>query len=121
MTPGEMERKSGWVKTHLDGSTEPAVLVRLRREGVRGSCRPGQEQRRPRESTPPARGAPRHGPIRRRACEVRCAAVEYADFPAVEWTVSLKNASRGYGLLEAIQGIDVTLTRGSEGEFVLHH
>jgi alpha-galactosidase len=53
--------------------------------------------------------------------EVRCVAVEYADFPVVEWTLYLKNAGKeDTPILENIQGLDTTLQRGDEGEFVLH-
>ncbi len=53
---------------------------------------------------------------------VRCVAVEYHDFPTVEWTLDFKN--RGPSdtpLLESIQALDSRLERDAEGEFVLHH
>jgi alpha-galactosidase len=53
--------------------------------------------------------------------EVRCRAVVYADFPVVEWTVFLQNAgARKSPILERIQGLDLALERGPDGEFVLH-
>ena len=53
--------------------------------------------------------------------QVRCAAVEYADFPVVEWTVYLKNTGKGdTPILENIQGLDTRFERSAEGEFVLH-
>jgi alpha-galactosidase len=52
---------------------------------------------------------------------VRCLAIEYADFPVIEWTVYLKNAGdKDTPLLEGIQGLDVQFQRGADGEFVLH-
>jgi alpha-galactosidase len=52
---------------------------------------------------------------------VRCVAVEYADYPAVEWTVYLKNTgSVPTPILENIQGLDASFDRGDGGEFVLH-
>jgi alpha-galactosidase len=56
------------------------------------------------------------------ALEVRCVAVEYADYPAVEWTVWLTNAhaTANTPILEAIQGLDVTFERGGDGGFTLH-
>ncbi|MFO0889366.1 MAG: alpha-galactosidase [Isosphaeraceae bacterium] len=52
---------------------------------------------------------------------VACRAVVFADFPVVEWTVSLRNTAGAKSpVLEQIQGIDVTLTRDSIGEFRLH-
>jgi len=53
--------------------------------------------------------------------EVRCTAVEYSDFPVVEWTVYLKNTgTSNTPVLKDIQGLDAVFQRGSEGEFVLN-
>jgi len=53
--------------------------------------------------------------------EVRCVAVEYADFPAVEWTVYFKNTgTNNTPLLRNIQGLDASLTRADRGEFALN-
>lgn len=53
--------------------------------------------------------------------QVRCIAVEYADFPAVEWTIYLKNTGKeNTPILEDIQGLDTRFERTIEGEFVLH-
>ncbi|MCY2990495.1 MAG: alpha-galactosidase [Planctomycetota bacterium] len=54
--------------------------------------------------------------------EVRCVAVQYADFPVVEWTVYLRNTgSENTPLLEHIQALDTRLERAAEGEFLLRH
>jgi alpha-galactosidase len=53
---------------------------------------------------------------------VRCVAIEYSDFPTVEWTVHFGNTGKkDTPLLEAIRAIDISLTRGPTSEFVLHH
>ncbi len=53
--------------------------------------------------------------------QVRCVAVEYHDFPAVEWTAYFKNAGTSdTPILENIQGLDARFERGADGEFVLH-
>ena len=53
--------------------------------------------------------------------QIRCVAVEYADFPVVEWTLYFKNTGdKSTPILENIQGLDAMLQRGNEGEFVLH-
>lgn len=53
--------------------------------------------------------------------EVRCVAVDYADYPAVEWTVWFKNTGKADApILKDIQGLDATFTRPAQGEFVLH-
>ena len=54
--------------------------------------------------------------------EVRCRAVEYRDFPVVEWTLYFKNAGTNTTpVLADIQGLDVELRRRRSGEFLLHH
>ena len=56
-----------------------------------------------------------------RKLEVRCVAVDYADYPAVEWTVSFKNVGTGETpILENIQGLNTGFERPAPGEFVLH-
>jgi alpha-galactosidase len=53
--------------------------------------------------------------------EIRCVAVDYADFPAVEWTVYFKNTgANNTPILKDIQGLDTPFDRTGEGEFVLH-
>ncbi|UCH36645.1 MAG: alpha-galactosidase [Armatimonadota bacterium] len=53
---------------------------------------------------------------------MRCVAVEYHDFPIVEWTLYFKNAgSADTPILEDIQALDTHLERSADGEFVLHH
>ena len=53
--------------------------------------------------------------------EVRCVAVDYSDYPAVEWTVYFKNGgTNSTPILKDIQGLDTRFERGEGGEFVLH-
>ena len=53
---------------------------------------------------------------------VRAVAVEYHDFPAVEWTLYFKNTgSQPTPILENIQALDTRFERGEDGEFILHH
>lgn len=52
---------------------------------------------------------------------VRCVAIEYRDFPTVEWTLSFKNTGdKDTPILSDIHAIDVMLKRGTSGEFTLH-
>ena len=52
---------------------------------------------------------------------VRCVAVQYRDFPVVEWTVYFKNAGQGdTPILENIQALDASFDCGTKGEFVVH-
>jgi len=58
----------------------------------------------------------------RTGLEVTCAAVEYADFPAVEWTVYFTNTGRqDTPILENVQGLDARFGQPADGEFVLRH
>ena len=53
---------------------------------------------------------------------LRCEAVEYHDFPTVEWTLYFHNTgSVDTPILENIQALDIRLERGEAGEFLLHH
>jgi len=53
---------------------------------------------------------------------VRCAAIEYHDFPTVEWTLYLKNSGTApTPILENVQALDMRFARGHYGEFLLHH
>jgi alpha-galactosidase len=54
--------------------------------------------------------------------EVRCVVVTYADFPVVEWTIYFKNTGNAdTPILEHVLGLDTSLERETNGEFVLHH
>lgn len=53
--------------------------------------------------------------------QVRCVAVEYHDFPAVEGTAYFKNAgSNDTPILEDVQRLDARFGCGTDGQFVLH-
>ena len=54
--------------------------------------------------------------------QVRCAGIEYLDFPTVEWTVYFKNAgSENTPILSDIQALNTRIERNDTGEFTLHH
>ncbi|HOZ47728.1 MAG TPA: alpha-galactosidase [Candidatus Hydrogenedentes bacterium] len=56
------------------------------------------------------------------ALVVRCDAVEYTDFPTVEWTLSFKNENdMDTPIIEAIRCVDLHMERGDLGEYTLHH
>lgn len=53
--------------------------------------------------------------------EIRCEAVDYSDYPAIEWTAYFKNTgTENTPVLKEIQGLDVVFQRGQEGEFILN-
>jgi len=120
-TSSETKMKSNWAKDHLLQSDQapPFSFVyhgtasgELLRSWNRTKSRRQLDRDRVQHTqiwTDPATGL-----------QVRCVAVEYLDFPVVEWTVYLKNAgAQDTPLLEKIQGLDTTFERGAEGEFVL--
>ena len=54
--------------------------------------------------------------------ELRCVAVEYHDFPTLEWTLYFKNtAARDTPILSEIQALDTRFRQSTTGSFVLHH
>jgi alpha-galactosidase len=57
----------------------------------------------------------------RTGLEVRCVAVDYSDYPVVEWTVYFKNIGTSHTpILENIQGLDARFDADAKGEFTLH-
>jgi len=53
---------------------------------------------------------------------VRCEAVEYDDFPTVEWTLHFKNTGTAdTPIVENIQSLDVRWQRSRGNQFLLHH
>ena len=53
---------------------------------------------------------------------VRCEAVEYDDFPTVEWTLHFRNTGTAdTPIIENIESLDVRWQRGSDSEYLLHH
>jgi alpha-galactosidase len=53
---------------------------------------------------------------------LRCVAVEYRDYPTLEWTLYFKNTGQqDTPILADIRALDVTMRRGAQGEFLLHH
>ena len=54
--------------------------------------------------------------------ELRCVAVEYHDYPTVEWTLHFKNTgTKDTPILADIQALDTGFQSDGTGEFVLHH
>ncbi|MBN2559590.1 MAG: alpha-galactosidase [Phycisphaerae bacterium] len=54
--------------------------------------------------------------------EVRCVAVDYADYPVVEWTLYFKNTGTADTPIVAdVQALDAGFVRPPNGEFTLHY
>ena len=53
---------------------------------------------------------------------VRCVAVEYRDFPTVEWTLYFRNTAKvDTPILQNVLALDANFLDDGEGEIVLHH
>ena len=53
---------------------------------------------------------------------LRCVAIEYHDFPTVEWTLYFRNGGKAdTPILADIQALDAQIVRGGKQEFLLHH
>ncbi|MDO8303367.1 MAG: hypothetical protein Q7T18_09005, partial [Sedimentisphaerales bacterium] len=54
---------------------------------------------------------------------VRCVAVEYLDYPMVEWTVYIENAGKAdTPILKNIQALNISVSRpAASSEYILHH
>ena len=127
VTPQEMSEARGWVAAHLgrtaDGKapTPPFSFIyggrpsaELLKDWKYEQTSKALDPQRTEHTllwTDPATGL-----------SVRCRAVEYLDFPTVEWTLHLKNTGGAdTPILENIQPLELRLLRANQGEFTLHH
>jgi alpha-galactosidase len=124
-TADEMAEARGWAAAHLedgepskpgepfwsfryDGKKSNAFLASWTRKDSSRQL-DAQRTQRTRTYVDPATGL-----------EIRCVSVEYADFPAVEWTVYFRNTSqKNTSILKDIRATDLRMERGEGGEFVL--
>jgi alpha-galactosidase len=127
VTPAEMSEARQWIVTHVavagDGQT-PALPFSFRYGGQPAAdllkswkydraTKKLDEQRTEHTLTWSDPGS---------GLSLRCVAIEYNDFPTVEWTLFFKNTgSVDSPILEDIQALDLRLARGEKGEFTLHH
>jgi alpha-galactosidase len=119
VAPEELQKRDQWVKTHLsenhppfsftyDDKTSDGLLSAWNKKADSKKL----DERRVQKTlvwTDP-----------KTSLEVRCVAVEYSDFPVVEWTVYFRNAGTAdTPILERIQALDIRVERGEGGEFLL--
>ncbi|MGC8743948.1 MAG: alpha-galactosidase [Verrucomicrobiia bacterium] len=53
---------------------------------------------------------------------VKCVAIEYHDFPVIEWTLYFKNNSNADApIIQDIKALDVKIDGGNSSRFLLHH
>ncbi len=122
VTPAEMKMKSKWVKAHLqkaegsvpfsflyDGNPSPIFLQNWEYKTETNQIDKNRTKHKQVWNDPQT------------GLEVRCEAVEYSDYPVVEWTVYFKNTGTGNTpVLKDIQGLDVVFQQKEDKAFVLH-
>lgn len=120
VSPDEMELKNQWVHQNLlTSGTNPPFSFSY---GGQASTRLLSEWKRTGiEKTLDANRTQHEFTWTDGALLVRCVAVEYKDYPVVEWTVYFKNVgTASTPILDGIQGLDTKLSRGSGPEFILN-
>jgi alpha-galactosidase len=121
-TPAEHAAAAQWAQTYLQTDRENApfsfVLAGKAWNDLPGTWRKHQETR---ELDAQRLERTRTWRDDAGGLHVRLVAVEYADFPVVEWTVWLKNTGKdNTPLLENIRGLDAGFERTAGVEYVLH-
>ncbi len=122
VTPGEMKIKSEWVQAHMQEQDACLPFSFIYNENVSSEFLQNWERKT--ETHPIDNNRIQHDQVwtdGQTGLEVRCIAVEYSDYPVIEWTVYFKNTGRkNTPVLKNIQGLDVTFFQKGDGEFVLH-
>ena len=121
LAPGEEQDRSRWVNDHLLASDPRLPFSFIYGGQASGELLPGW--RKGRDTRKPDANRTRHTLVWTEAksgLEVRCVAVEYADYPAVEWVLHFTNTGKeDSGIIERIEALDNLLPWGGNG-FVLH-
>jgi len=125
VTPDELGQKGEWVKRNLASQQEGGSLpFSFTYGGQPSAARLPSWEKRVKDAKLDDRRTehvltwtdPQSGLV------VRCRAVEYHDFPTVEWTLYLKNTgAKETPIIANIQALDIKLSRRLGEEFVLHH
>ena len=122
--PEEMRRTRGWVAAALEPGAKPDLSFSFVFAGKTSAellpTWPRKDEVRKLDGRRTERVVtwtdPKSGLV------VRCAAIEYGDFPTIEWTLHFNNTGTADSpILENIQALDARWQRGSQGEFLLHH
>ena len=122
-TPGEMQARDQWVAARfgggaaalpisftLDGAPSATLLKTWKLERAERKL-DGNRTEITLTCTDPASGL-----------SVRCVAVQYRDYPAIEWTPYFKNTgSAATPIIANIRALDAKFERSTPGEFVLDH
>jgi len=115
----EMAQKSQWVHQNIGGADQVPPFSFLYDGQASGSILPSWKREQTAMPLPGARTQHvltwTHDEL-----QLKCIALEYGDYPMVEWTVYLKNiGAKSTPILEKIQGLDIQFTRHNGPEFVL--
>jgi len=118
---GELAAAEGWWRDHLADNTAAAPFsLSIDGQPLRGlpadwRCRTDVTRLdEHREQAVLAATHPAHG------LEVRCVAVRYGDFPAVEWTLHLRQTDTGASpLVGDVLGLDAEWRHGEAADFIL--
>jgi alpha-galactosidase len=118
----EMQARTDWAKQHLLSVRQPLPFSFVYDGRVSGELLTAWPRRTEARQIDAARTeytCTWVDPVTR--LQVRCAALDYVDFPVVEWTVYFTNTGTNRTpILENVQGLDASFERGALGEFVLH-
>jgi len=122
VTSGEMKIKSEWVRLHLQKTDSGIPFSFIYGEKVSSEFLRKCEYKT--KTYTIDKNRIQHYQIwtdYQSGLEVRCEAVEYSDYPVVEWTVYFKNTGmKNTPLLKDIQGLDVVFSQKKDEDFVLH-
>lgn len=122
VTPAEMTEARGWVSAKLTGAAQPPFSfvydgrpsADLLKTWTPKRAERNLDGRRTEHTLSYTDGAT--------GLVVRCVAVEYHDFPTVEWTLYFKNAGTADSpILSNIQALDARFEWTSTTELTLHH
>jgi alpha-galactosidase len=121
VTPEEMARKNEWVRQNLL-TASPLPPFSFTYDGLSASTVLPSWSRAKTDATLDKHRIQHVIAWSNDVLQVRCVAVEYKDYPMVEWTVYLKNISptNPTPMLEKIQGLDINVARTNGPEFVLN-
>jgi alpha-galactosidase len=123
VTPNELDSTRAWFQAHFQGKADALPFSFQYGENSSDDLLAGWEQTSASKSLDAKRTQhtmrytdPQTGLV------VRCVAVEYHDFSAVEWTLYFHNSGKtDTPILADISPLDVQLHREGDAEYVLHH
>ncbi|HEY3324299.1 MAG TPA: LamG-like jellyroll fold domain-containing protein [Planctomycetota bacterium] len=121
VSPDELKQNTDWVQQNLLGANAPfsfiygakpsSALLSAWEKSLQSNKLDAQRTEHVLTYTDKASGL-----------SIRCRAIEYHDFPTVEWTLYFKNTGAADSpIIENIQALDLKLNRTAAEEFLLHY